>query len=357
VWHKVCDIKPDDLRIHKVSGSLTNAVFFIFHAKLPTLLLRVYGSSSHSLISRPHELHTLHILGSKYNFGPLVFGTFQNGRIEEYFESTTLTAKDIRDPTTSELIAMRMGELHRVDISAVEDEGWDIGVRKNIRGWIGPAREVWKLLDPERQQIFNLDDFVKTWENYWNWIRHWEAEYGESLRVFAHNDAQYGNLLRLDEPASPGKPEHHQVRLSNASPPSAMTDLFLQIIVVDFEYASPNPAAFDIANHFHEWTVNYHGDKSWFLDPEKYPTHPERQHFYKAYLTALTNAAPTEQQLITLDHQVRVWSPASHAMWAIWGIVQAKEDLETKEQGEFDYLRYAECRLNAFKRDLKSLDQ
>ncbi len=124
--------------------------------------------------------------------------------------------------------------------------------------------------------------------------------------------------------------------------------------MVDFEYASPNPAAFDIANHFHEWTVDYHSDKPWFLDAHKYPTHSERETFYKAYLAASHDDFKA-QHLVLLDNQVRVWSPASHAMWAIWGLVQAREELETKEPGEFDYLSYAKCRLNGFRRNLRLL--
>src|SRR6266700_1668064 len=76
-------IAPGDIVVTKVSGALTNAVFFVScpSALSPqTLLLRVYGPSSGSLISRPRELHTLHILSSRYNIGPRVYGTFDNGR-------------------------------------------------------------------------------------------------------------------------------------------------------------------------------------------------------------------------------------------------------------------------------------
>lgn len=31
-----------------------------------------------------------------------------------------------------------------------------------------------------------------------------------------------------------------------------------------------------------------------------------------------------------LEAEVRVWEPCSHAMWAVWGIVQAKEDLVSR---------------------------
>lgn len=63
-----------------------------------------------------------------------------------------------------------------------------------------------------------------------------------------------------------------------------------------------------------------------------------------------------------LERQVSIWSPASHAMWAVWGLVQAREDLELAVQAratgappeppEFDYLAYALCRIEGFRREM-----
>lgn len=151
-----------------------------------------------------------------------------------------------------------------------------------------------------------------------------------------------------------------------------------QIIVVDFEYASPNPAAFDIANHFHEWTADYHGPTPHVLNPSRYPTHAQRRTFLAAYLEHRATAvkpharasveehapvfsdlspAVRERKLVALEKAVSAWSPASHAMWALWGLVQAREAvLENVAQPEFDYVGYARCRMAAFYRDLAVLD-
>ena len=58
-----------------------------------------------------------------------------------------------------------------------------------------------------------------------------------------------------------------------------------------------------------------------------------------------------------LEKQVQMWSPASHGMGAMWGIVQARDVLEVDDGGEpeFDYLGYARCRLEGFQRSLKDL--
>lgn len=82
----------------------------------PTLLLRIYGPQSGSLISRRTELHILHTLSSKYNIGAHVLGTFSNGRVEEYFHSRALDKEEMRDPRVSRWIGRRMRELHSVEL-------------------------------------------------------------------------------------------------------------------------------------------------------------------------------------------------------------------------------------------------
>ncbi|KAF7339758.1 Choline kinase [Mycena sanguinolenta] len=352
------EITPQDIRIFKVSGSLTNAVFFVSSSlhEPRTVLLRIYGPSSGSLISRTRELHTLHILSSQYHIGPRVYGTFENGRVEEYFHSTVLTASDLRDPKISRWVGARMAELHSVDIEAVEDtspanrgegKGWEIGVKKNVKSWIHPARDVLALpIVSENLRVeFDLDGFKRDWDVYMQWLASVDDVKCGSRRVYAHNDTQYGNLLLLNKP-NENLPEHRQ------------------LIVVDFEYASPNPASYDIANHFHEWTANYHSTTPHILDPSRYPTKEERANFYLAYLEHST-LSPDSRPLPKLEllglipdleKQVRAWSPASHACWAIWGIVQARDDLENDvQEPEFDYIAYALCRMAAFRRELKQL--
>ncbi|KAI9460624.1 kinase-like protein, partial [Lactarius psammicola] len=336
--------------IKKVSGSLTNAVYFVSSPSSRTLLLRVYGPSSGSLISRPRELHVLHVLSSRYKLGPRIYGTFTNGRVEEYFDSVTLKATDIREPRMSGHIGARMAELHSVDVATVErvsrGSSVEIGVRKNVQSWLPPARGVLSLpgITPAIRNELDLDVFQNKWESYMKWLKDTRVD---ARPVFCHNDAQYGNILRLNK-AVEGVPDHHQ------------------IIVVDFEYASPNPAAFDIANHFHEWTANYHGPTPHVLDLARYPSRTERRTFLTAYLAnratpdasafADLSSAARERELAELEKTVRAWSPSSHAMWAVWGLVQAREDVQARiAEPEFDYVNYARCRMAAFYRELAVL--
>jgi choline kinase len=208
----------DGIKIQKVSGSFTNAVFFVSYPSnlfVRTLLLRIYGSSSGSLISRPRELQTLYSLSSKYHIGPRVYGTFENGRFEEYFNSLALTASDIRNKHISRWIGARMAELHQVDIDDIEgfSAHHEDGARKNVRSWISPAQRVLALpaVNESVRASLNLDAFVVQWEKYMQWMKDVESKEGASKQVFSHNDAQYGNLLRLAK-REEGVPEHRQVR-------------------------------------------------------------------------------------------------------------------------------------------------
>lgn len=353
-WY-TAQLDPTLLSIRKASGSLTNAVYFVScpsSSSLPTLLLRIYGPSSSSLVSRFRELHTLHVLSSRYHIGPRIYGTFSNGRIEEYFDSVTLVPSDLRDKTLSRWIGARMAELHSVEINAVEGpltvsslegKSWKIGVKRNVKAWLPAAREVLAHpnMDESDRVALGLDAFSEQWARYIRWLSHLEKTEGANRRVFAHNDAQHGNLLRLTGKLAEGAPEHRQ------------------IVVVDFEYASPNPLAFDIANHFHEWTADYNSSTPHVLDLSRYPTPDQRRNFYQAYLLRAqspSSEAVSEASLTKLDRQVRIWSPAAHGMWAVWGIVQARDNVERgMGEGEFDYIGYAKCRMEGFLREIKDL--
>jgi choline kinase len=197
-------------------------VFFVSCPSIPgtfTLLLRVYGPSSGSLISRPRELEILHVLSSKYKIGPLIYGTFDNGRIEQHFDSVALTAADLRDPEISRWIATRMAELHQVDVNDVEDpppSGHEDSVKRNVQAWLPHAQEVLSLpvTPPSLSRAFTIDSFVDQWEKYMRSISLVEAKDGASRRVLAHNDTQYGNLLRMNP--HPRNPKGHRQVMRNS---------------------------------------------------------------------------------------------------------------------------------------------
>ncbi|KAK1378674.1 hypothetical protein POM88_025418 [Heracleum sosnowskyi] len=58
----------------------------------------------------------------------------------------------------------------------------------------------------------------------------------------------------------------------------------------DYEYASYNPAAYDLANHFCEMAANYHSETPHILDYNFYPGLEERERFVRSYLSSTVPA-------------------------------------------------------------------
>src|SRR5579862_7461432 len=109
-WRSIPTQVADFIQVLQVYGALTNTIFQLIppdperytHHKglLPRgaakLLLRIYGAHVEHLIDRTHELATLKRL-SRHNIGPLLLGTFQNGRFEQWLDSHTLSRLELRD--------------------------------------------------------------------------------------------------------------------------------------------------------------------------------------------------------------------------------------------------------------------
>lgn len=330
------------------------------------------------LIDRENELQILRRLGRKH-IGPRVLGTFNNGRFEEFFEARPLTPKELRDPGTMKQIAKRMRELHEgIELLDNEREGGPM-VFKNWDKWVDRCEQVTNWLDKEIQSKHNdikavaepwrrrgfvcgvpWPTFRKAVDSYRNHLINSYGGMQEIKRqlVFAHNDTQYGNLLRMEP--------------SSESPLLRPENEHKQLVVIDFEYASANLPGFEFANHFTEWCYNYHDpERSWACSSRDFPTLEQQHRFISAYLTHrpglavrsspsitplmqagelanITSLAPldldagpdvdqqslvdaekaqedrTEAEIRSLIKQARLWRVFNSAQWVAWGIVQAK---------------------------------
>ncbi|KAF2660037.1 kinase-like protein [Lophiostoma macrostomum CBS 122681] len=421
-WRRVPLERSNEISVDRLSGALTNAVYVVsppanLHsesegkADLPTpknpppkLLLRIYGPQVEHLIDRESELQILRRLARK-RIGPRLLGTFTNGRFEEFFYAKTLTPQDLRTPDTSIQIAKRMRELHEgIDLLRQEREDGPF-VWRNWDKWVDRCDQIVTWLDQqvrEGRTTSSADAWLKRglvcgveWplfrqviEKYRRWL---EEQYGGIQRinerlVFAHNDTQYGNILRL-MPAG-------------ESPLLLPANEHKQLVVIDFEYSNANLPGLEFANHFTEWCYNYHdADKPYACNTAYYPTPEEQYRFVHAYLThnptfkapggsasnpptphfgpmpssgsttaLAATAAPTSISAFMLDSrappgerytyqeqeaqaeqrtegearrlmaETRLWRLANSAQWTAWGIVQANipglPDFDKEKQKE-----------------------
>ncbi|CEP07454.1 hypothetical protein [Parasitella parasitica] len=314
----------DNIKLDRVSGALTNAVFFVNAVNKRRLLLRVYGNGVDQIIDRGNELAWLARLSS-LSIGPKLLGIFGNGRFEEYLPSTTLTHHDIREPETSKGIAACLRELHDIatvyPFSAEKDH---LEIWANIDKWyrvvMGLLPVLYKKSDgwDKVLETFNLELLPFEIEKCKQIL-----EAAESPIVFAHNDTQYGNVLKLEK--------------TN------------ELVIVDFEYAGYNPRGFDIANHFCEWTYDYHSDQPASMDLGKYPSYEEQIRFLNAYLDTKSkhNNLGVLDKAVTvedLQKEAAMWLMTSHLSWGLWGLIQASQS-----EIDFDYFLFSTQRLNAFR--------
>ncbi|OCT50176.1 putative choline kinase [Cladophialophora carrionii] len=431
-WRRIPLERAGEVDVARLSGALTNAVYVVHPPKnLPEpdtskqsdptsapaapiskrrpspLLLRIYGPQVEHLIDRDAELNILRRLARK-RIGPRLLGSFDNGRFEEFLQAKTLTAEDLRVPETSKQIAKRMRELHD-GIELLESElasgpatfvNWDKWVDRceKVITWldaqIHQAEEELTAGTSRRNSLVNpryvrrglicgveWPIFRRTYDAYRKRLIT-ESGGPEGIRkqlVFAHNDTQYGNLMRLQP--------------SGTSPLLQPSNHHKQLVVIDFEYAAQNLAGLEFANHFTEWCYNYHNtpDKSFVCDTRRYPTEQEQYRFVRSYVMHRPQFNPSasatpkmearektnisdfmldartpsgvagsstgyvggagavfdydkeeterekaqEEEIQRLLQQARVWRLANSAMWVAWGIVQAKvPELDAMEEKE-----------------------
>ena len=126
---------------------------------------------------------------------------------------------------------------------------------------------------------------------------------------------------------------------------------------IDYEYATPAPAAFDIANHFAEWG-------GFDCDFSVLPTRSVRRAFISEYLASYNTHVSTGPNKISTPSappSPALDSPAFEAevdklfgavdqfrgipgfYWGIWALIQA-----TISQIDFDYVAYAPLRLSEY---------
>ena len=109
---------------------------------------------------------------------------------------------------------------------------------------------------------------------------------------------------------------------------------------IDYEYGTPSPAAFDLANHFAEWA-------GYDCDYTSVPTVSQREEFIreyvKSYLDLANIKADEEEETRKMMHEVNVFRGLPGFYWGIWALIQA-----TISDIKFDYASYAESRLGEY---------
>ncbi|KAJ0102239.1 hypothetical protein Patl1_05711 [Pistacia atlantica] len=305
-WEDVLDANA--LQVIPLKGAMTNEVFQI---KWPTktekvsrkVLLRLYGEGVEVFFDRNDEIRTFEFM-SKHGQGPRLLAWFPYGRVEDFINARTLSASDLRDLEISALVAAKLKEFNELDMPGPKNVRlWD-----RSRNWLKAAKS---LSSPEEAKAFHLDAIDEEISKLE------KALYQNHQRLgFCHNDLQYGNIMFDEETKT--------------------------ITIIDYEYASYNPIAYDIANHFCEMAADYHTETPHLMDYSKYPGLEECQRFLRAYLSSTGNQ-PNNLEVEQLLQDVEKYTLASHLVWGLWGIISAHVN-----KIDFDYIGYARQRLDQY---------
>ncbi|KAL8166918.1 hypothetical protein V2J09_008417 [Rumex salicifolius] len=224
--------------------------------------------------------------------------------LEEFIHARTLSAADLRDPEISVGIAAKMWEFHNLEMPGSKE----VVLWNRMRNWMKTAKNLCSKKDEKEFELTRLEDEIQMLKN--------ELSEDGSVVGFCHNDLQYGNIMMDEEKGS--------------------------ITLIDYEYASYNPIAYDLANHFCEMAADYHSQTPHVLDYDKYPDLEERQRFARAYLSS-SGEEPSESEVAELVESAERYLLANHLFWGLWGLISAYVN-----KIEFDYKEYARQRFQQY---------
>jgi len=293
----------DQFQAKELAGGITNQLFRVSHEGFH-VLVRIYGSNTEFFLDREVELQTIEAL-SNIGLAPALYGTFENGFVYGYFEGQTLDATTMSTGRHSEGIAKKMAQWHSSDIVIGDKE---IYVWKKLDDFLAliPERydsemknEMLKKSGISRDKLLTEMSTLKS------------SLHEEKLELgLCHNDLLSGNIL-YDE----AKDVVH---------------------FIDYEYGSYNYNAYDIANHFVEWS-------GFELNYDQFPNKEQQLLFIRKYLSALTKEEPSDEEINKLYRDINRMVLLTHFFWGVWALVQA-----SISKISFDYIGYGIKRLQFY---------
>lgn len=293
------------------------------------IMVRAYGNGTAVLIDREREARS-HSLLAKHNLAPELLARFDNGLLYRYIHGDACTSEDLRRPEIASATAKLLGVWHAT-LPTSEAVGTPLAFERIARHLSGkPPTNLWTVM---QKWITALPSDTKE-ERHRNAQLEAEVEYSTKLLgktaglndeayVLGHCDLLSGNVIIM-----PSKPQ--------CNGHSSAVD----VSFIDYEYATPVPAAFDLANHFAEWG-------GFDCDYSVLPTQSQRRsfirhyvHSYRSHQQQTPKAVTTDQDVTQLMAEVDAFRGMPGLYWGIWALIQA-----TISQIDFDYASYAQVRL------------
>lgn len=362
------EFEPDNVSFQRFTDGITNTLLKATNsppgrspesADGDAILLRAYGHGTDVLIDRQREAQN-HELLSKFGLAPQLLARFENGMLYRFIQGAVTQPDDLRRPEIAHAIAGRLAEWHaRVpclpgstnNSNGVTGTADGAAASENKAGGavarvaaVKPSPNLWTVMQKWILALPTGTEEQKTRQaNLQREMERLVSELGlrgglgKNGLVFAHCDLLSGNVIIL--PKADGKGSNGATNNG-----SARANGDVSVAFIDYEYATPSPAAFDIANHFAEWG-------GFDCDFSVLPTRSQRREFIAEYVRTFFELQPgggvSEQVLRDeseeLFREVDLFRGVPGFYWGIWALIQA-----TISDIDFDYASYAETRLGEY---------
>lgn len=307
------------------------------------ILLRAYGKGTDVLIDREKEVKAHNVLASR-GLAPQLLARFDNGLMYRFIEGDVCTPDDLRRPEIYRQVAKRLGQWHGAlpvsaiaSISSSHSEKGTHPPGSIASGTPRPTPNTWTVVKQWIDALPELHEREKKDKaDLGAELVRLEHRFGSTPGllgkdfVFAHCDLLSGNVIVTQCPTADGDAGERPVAF------------------IDYEYATPSPAAFDIANHFAEWA-------GFDCDHAGCPTKSQRREFVHHYVVSFYDNAIGEDANIAVEIDVKAAIDQVYKQvddfrglpgfyWGIWGLIQAEIS-----QIDFDYKDYARVRLEEYR--------
>lgn len=306
------------------------------------ILIRAYGKGTDVLIDRQRELNSHTLLASR-GLAPSLLARFENGLMYKYVEGDVCSPEDLRKAEVYQQVAKRLGEWHGgLPITAISSfphmNGKTPGQKSaqatekqptpTPNTWTVVTQWIDALPTDTPEQTKRREDLRTEFESIVARFSDVPGLFNKSY-VFSHCDLLSGNVI---------------VQRPTGEPKSSCT---YPVAFIDYEYTTPSPAAFDIANHFAEWA-------GFECDHSAMPTKSQRRDFLRHYVTSFYDNVISENENLAVEidlraaidqlyEQVDYFRGVPGFYWGVWSLIQA-----TISQIDFDYASYAEIRLGEY---------
>jgi thiamine kinase-like enzyme len=369
-------------------------------------VVREYGSADSLFFERATEIVMTRAL-SAAGVGPIVYGEFDGGRVEQFYGGVTTHRNDLWVPAVSRAMAKALARVHAFDPQSTTDTAaatdsqtkatatpaFDTRLVKwmsHVEGIMcgggggggkdeddGEAGAAFAAAHPTL--TFTLGDLRRAHAHVES-IVGGDAFTGDV--VFCHNDFFEGNMIveRLvkqndasnnnnndGEALSPGDGSADAAAEVDAEAERIAQDACMRDLkdesdfrfhVIDFEYGAVNYRAFDLANMFCEHYIEYGtvAPPYYTVSEANAPSTAYKRRFIQNYLRASKSkeSGDVDDEKAVVDKLLRdvaVMQAASAFLWVLWSVIQVD-----KSEIDFAYDLYAVARWNDYQRLLAQLE-